>query len=850
MPLDRYQEKRDFERTPEPTGGTPSPVALTFVVQKHAARRLHYDFRLEMDGVLVSWAVPKGPSLDPHDKRLAVHVEDHPLDYATFEGVIPEGEYGGGTVMVWDRGTWEPIGDSAAGLAKGDFKFELHGSKLHGRWVLVRMKPRPGDRAENWLLIKERDEEVRPAEEYDVLTARPESALSGRDLDQISAEERASESPFPDDAGAHASAPGADAAGGAIQGPMPSDAAVQLATLVEDPPQGADWLHEIKYDGYRIRCIVEEGHARLLTRNGHDWSDRFGAVADAASHLPVSSAMLDGETVAFGQDGVPDFGALQAAIAAHATAGVAYVAFDLLYLNGWDLRGVALRMRKDLLRALVRGLPTSSPIHYADHVEGTGTAFHREACTMALEGSVSKRANRPYAPGRSRDWLKVKCLQRQEFVIVGYTEGKGSRSGFGALILATRNAGGTLQHAGRVGTGFTQQDLTSIRARLETIPADGPPNERFPSSPSDHVSWVVPELVAEVSFQEWTHDGVIRHASFHGLREDKPAEEVVLETPSAGPAPGGSGPATVGGVTITNPAKVLYRTGSLTKLDLARYYEHVAEWMLPHVADRPLTLVRCPHGREGDCFYQKHPDAHGFPASLHTLEIIEKNGPATYFYTDSTTGLLALAQLGALEIHAWNSRVSDVERPDRIVLDLDPGPGVTWAAVVEAARLIREALGALGFVAFVKTTGGKGLHVVTPLVPEHDHGTVRALAHAVVERIVSHDPGGFTDKMAKDARPGRVFIDYLRNAHGATAVCAYSTRAREGAPVSVPLEWEELTADVDPAAFDTRSVPARLAALSQDPWSGYDDAATRLTSGVFAALGVPWQESLANDQEI
>lgn len=841
MPLDRYQEKRDFTRTPEPEGGVSQSESLSFVIQKHAASRLHYDVRLEFDGVLMSWAVPKGPSLDPHDKRLAVHVEDHPLDYASFEGTIPKGEYGGGTVMVWDRGSWEPIGDPATGLAKGDLKFELHGEKLLGRWVLVRMKPRPGDRAENWLLIKERDDYVRPAEEYDVVKARPESALSGRDMDQIAAGESAPERPLPAEAGAPAPAPDPGSCKGAVLGELPLDAPVQLATLVGQPPEGKRWLHEIKYDGYRLRCITQDGTARLLTRNGHDWSDRFEGLTRAAAGLPVSSAMLDGEAVALGRDGVPDFGALQAAIAAKSTASVTYMAFDLLYLDGWDLRGVELRERKELLRELLGRLPESSPLRYADHVEAGGTAFHARACTMALEGSVSKLADRPYAGGRSRDWLKVKCLHRQEFVVAGYTAGKGSRTGFGALLLGAHGPDGVLRYAGRVGTGFSLRELATIRARLDAITVAGPPHEGFTSKAADAVTWVLPELVAEVSFQEWTRDGLVRQASFHGIREDKPAKEVAAEVPEA---PGASERVTVGGVAISNPGKVLYRTGSLTKLDLARYYEQVAEWMLPHVADRPLTLVRCPHGRERDCFYQKHPDSRGFPDTLHTTDIVERGGPSEYFYVTSVGGLVSLAQLGALEIHAWNSRVSDPERPDRIVFDLDPGHGVAWVDTVYAARLVRDALGALGLGSFVKTTGGKGLHVIAPLVPEHGYDVVRSFARALVEQIVAHDPGAFTGKMAKSERPGRVFIDYLRNAHGATAVCAYSTRARDGAPVSMPLAWEELTDDLDPLGFDTASVPKRLRSSASAPWKGYENAASRLGGEVLAALGIPVQGRL------
>lgn len=877
--LDRYHAKRDFEKTPEPEGGpstevvpddvveascsargedAPCAPGLAYVIHKHAARRLHYDVRLEMDGALVSWAVPKGPSFDPHNKRLAVHVEDHPIEYGSFEGTIPEGEYGGGTVMVWDRGTWEPIGDPAQGMAEGQLKFNLYGEKLVGRWVLVRMKPREGEKSENWLLIKERDDHVRPADEYDVLAARPESAASGRDMQQI-AEEGAHDSlqslssAASPPAGAPFVSPAAPSEQGAHEGALPDDAPLQLATLVSAPPEGAEWIREIKYDGYRLRIAKDDDSVRLLTRGGKDWTERFPELAKAALALPAESALIDGEVVVFGSGGVPDFGALQHALSRKDTRRIVLMAFDLLYLNGWDLLGMGLVERKELLQTMLSGAD-EGPIRYAEHVTDDGSLFHKEACTLSLEGSVSKLASAPYRPGRTRDWLKVKCLKRQEFVIGGYTEARGSRAGFGALLLGVREADGELRFAGRVGTGFTEFDLTTISERLAGLTQDDSPFADDVVIKDRVVHWVDPLLVGEVSFRGWTDAGIIRHSAFLGMREDIDSADVTREraitlpaysasdsdpppTRAAVKTPADAQPSTSAG--LTNPGKVLFPQIGLTKADLAAYYDSVAQAILPHIERRPLTLVRCPHGREGQCFYQKHPDKHGWPEAIHTVEVAEKNGPATYGFVEDVEGLLALVQLGTLELHAWNSLADAPELPDRVVFDLDPGPGVDWPAIVSSAKLVRDVLQALGFGAFVKTTGGKGLHVVTPIVAEHDHDRIRAFARGLVDQLAGHDSQAFTAKMAKSARSGRVFIDYLRNAHGATAVAAFSTRAREGATVSVPLTWTELDALDDPGRFDARTVPTRLHEMQDDPWGGYEAARKRVTQAHWAALGVP-----------
>ena len=829
--LDEYAAKRDFSVTPEPAGAPPGAAeagALTFVVHKHAARALHYDVRLEMGGVLASWAVPKGPSLDTADKRLAVHVEDHPLAYGAFEGVIPPGEYGGGTVMIWDRGTFAPIGDPLAGVAAGQLKFVLTGSKLTGAWVLVRMKPRPGETRENWLLIKERDEHVRPREEYDVTKVEPDSAASGRSMDEIAA----SGESYGGRPAADAEDPGGQSASKrAVPGPLPIDAPFQLATLVDEAPEGPQWIHEVKYDGYRLRVALERGHTRVLTRNGADWTDRFAGIAAAAEALSAASAMIDGEAVVVGAEGRSDFGLLQEALASKNQRPVLFFAFDLLYLDGFDLRGEPLERRKELLRALL-GAARPGPLRYVESFTGGGPAFHASSCELLLEGSVSKRGDRPWQPGRTRDWLKAKCLARQEFVVGGWTDPEGSRAGFGALLLGAHDERGALLYAGRVGTGFTERALSEVKAKLDVLTSDEAPFADPPKAKGLH--WVRPELLAEVTFREWTRGGVVRQPSFRGLREDKDPALVVRESRAA------PGRLVVADVTISNPDKVL-DPAHIAKGDLARYYDTIAVHMLPHMVGRLVTIVRCPHGSGGsaaDCFYQKHPEPQSWPEVLRPVTVQDKDAVRDYFRVDDAEGLLSLVQMGALEIHTWNSFADDYDRPDRMILDLDPGEGVEFADVVAAAVRIRDALDALGLTGFAKTTGGRGLHIVVPLEVGGDFDPVRAWTHAFVEVMASSDPETFTSKMRKDLRPGRVFVDYLRNAHGATAVCAYSTRARPGAPVSVPVSWEELGAGLDPASLDTASVPQRMVALQSDPWAGYEAARRPLEPTLFAALGI------------
>ncbi len=694
MSLEDYDRKRDFAQTAEPGPALKSsPGGDLFVIQKHAARRLHYDVRLELDGTLKSWAVPRGPSLDPQDKHLAVHVEDHPLDYAGFEGTIPKGQYGAGTVMVWDRGRWFPEGeavkDPAAAYREGKLKFRLEGEKLHGRWMLLRLKPRPGDHAENWLLFKERDDEAREGVDAAITVARPDSVLSGRSLEQIAADAEAGTG---GDGGSQAaSAAPVDLAEmpGARAAPLPARLEPQLATLVAEAPSGDDWLHEIKYDGYRVMCRLEEGKARLLTRRGADWTSHFPSLLGAVERIPARSAILDGEVVFVQPDGRTSFPKLASALQSGADeeGGIVYYVFDLIYLDGYDLTGVPLFRRKEALRRLLAGSPPDARVRYVEHVQGLGKEFFNGTCELALEGEIAKRRDAPYRPGRGRDWLKVKCTRRQEFVIGGFTERAGGHGGIGALLLGHREeAGGPLHYAGRVGTGWDERTMTELRGRLdelrqETAPFVDPPEGKAAAG----VTWVDPHLVGEVEYLSWDGRGAFRHSSFKGLRLDKPADEVVAEQaepPAPQPAaPSGASPAaspprgatrvTVGGIAISNPGRIMYPELGLTKLDLARYYEEVAAWMLPHISRRPLTLVRCPEGHGNECFFQRHA-GDSFPEAILRVPIAEADGVAPFVAIDSAAGLLSLVQMGVLEFHVWGSHIETVEYPDQIVFDFDP----------------------------------------------------------------------------------------------------------------------------------------------------------------------------------
>ncbi|MDT8386528.1 MAG: DNA ligase D [Thiogranum sp.] len=845
--LEDYHKKRNFQRTPEPAGeagARAEPEGGLFVVHKHAARRLHYDLRLEQDGVLKSWAVPKGPGLKPGEKHLAVRVEDHPLEYGDFEGVIPQGEYGAGTVMLWDRGRWV-----AKWRDSDRIDFVLEGQKLRGTWSLVRMGGRAAEDGDNWLLIK-RSEPARQRKSAKSKSANRKAALpenvsvaTGRTMEQIKVDRSRT---WSSQGEAHTAPPVPDAAklAGAHRRPLPRDPRPQLATLAEAAPDGDAWVHEIKFDGYRILARIEQRAVRLISRNGLDWTSRFPEIAGVLEALPVDDALLDGEVVALGADGVSSFGRLQEALSAGRTARLVYQVFDLRHLNGVDLDAVALRERKRALEQLMDAadLVGSATIRYTDHIAESGQMFFEHACRLGLEGIISKRVAARYRETRSKDWLKVKCTQHQELLIGGYTDPGGSRTGFGALLLGGWR-GERLVYAGKVGTGFSERQLKDLLAQLKRRAVKTSPFDTPPAGKGLH--WVRPELIAEVEFSEWTRDGALRHPRFRGLREDRNPQEIQLpqqlsSSQASAPAPGTrrrSGDTTqVAGVRLSNPDRVLYPQQGLTKLALAEYYADIEDWILPQLAERPLSLLRCPQGRHKECFFQKHPQqtlAKDFPK----LDIMEKNGLETYVYVRSLPDLVGLVQVGTLELHVWGSRVKDVERPDILVFDLDPAPDVKWTEVLRTARSLRERLQTLGLESFVRTTGGKGLHLVVPLAPRADWEATKAFARALANAHARDDRRRVTTNMSKAKREGRIFLDYLRNGRGATAIASYSTRAREGAPVAVPVRWEELNAALTSDRYTADNLRRRLSALRGDPWDGFEEARRPLDSKLLNAVG-------------
>src|SRR5438477_4486987 len=871
MALEEYRRKRDFRTTPEPAGVAGSHekpgAALSFVIQKHAARRLHYDFRLELDGVLKSWAVPKGPSLDPGEKRLAVHVEDHPLDYGEFEGVIPEGEYGGGTVLLWDRGIWVPLNsDPEAAYRKGSLKFTLEGEKLHGNWALVRMGGKAAnERHENWLLIKERDAAAVPQSGDAVVTDNPLSVASGRSLDAIAADrDRVWHSNRGDNEKPPVQTIAVQDIPGARKRRIPDKLQPQLATLAGQAPDGPEWLHEIKYDGYRLLARIEGGKVRLITRGGLDWTAKFRSLADQLGELPLDSALIDGELVHLEQEGTTSFSGLQDAISSGKTDTLNFFAFDLLYCDGWDLTGAALEDRKSALAKIIspnqRGM-----LRYSDHQIGSGPKFLSQACHFALEGIVSKRRTEPYRPGRSRSWLKSKCRNREEFVIVGYTDPEGSREGFGGLLVGYYDAQGKLRYAGRVGTGFNTGQLIQLHRRLESL-ARPEPTVALPKGISRKgVHWIEPRLVAEVEFANWTADAIVRQASFQGLREDKDASDVVYDPktrtavePAAKskskkaparskqtvsnkaetdePQRARDGSLLFEGVRLTHPDRILYPGTSLTKLDVARYYAAIENWVLPQLSGRLLTLVRSPAAGM-KTFYQKHIGDEA-PEAIKRFNNDGQEEPEIYPYSENLPGLIGLVQMGVLEIHPWGSRGNQLEMPDRATLELDPEEGLPWQRVTEAAIDVRDALAGIGLQSFAKTTGGKGLHVVIPLTPKLGWDEVKAFAKWIADSFVAQRPEDFTANMAKRARHGRIYIDYLRNGRGATAVGAYIPRARSGAPVSTPVAWEEIEKGVKPDEFTVATVPQRLSALAADPWAEIGKIRQSISAAVRRQVGI------------
>ncbi len=795
--LREYRKKRDFSKTSEPTGSLAAADGNRFVVHKHSATADHYDLRLQVGDVLKCWAVPKGPSLDPAVRHLAVQTEDHPIDYADYEGVIPEGQYGAGPMIVWDAGTWAPMDDVTESLESGQFKFRLVGEKLQGGWMLARLKHKPGDRQSNWLLIKEKDFAADPT--TDILTARPESVKSGRVIeDLLPAAKEIPRRPL---------RPGA--LKGAARLPLPAKIAPQLATAADVPPATDDWLHEIKFDGYRTMVHLQGGQAKLMTRAGLDWTKRYGDLGEVFAQLPCDTAIIDGEIVVLDDKGISRFDLLKTELSEGDGTALVFFAFDLLYLNGWDLRDVPLDKRKDHLQRLLAGqVNGQSAIQYSDHVVGNGETFFDRCSEMGLEGVVSKRATSVYRSGRTKVWTKAKALQAAYFPIVGYTTSQAAE-GLAALAIGEWTENG-LQYRGKVGTGFDAAAADALLHKLEDLKD---PAARIDDLPKAAIP-VRPVLSASVRFAHLTKAGAVRHAVFRGLREIPFAKRDIHRKRLVSDAD-------LAGIWVTNPGRRMFGKSGPTKLDLAVYYARVGDLMLPHITDRPVTLVRCPTGRAEDCFYQRHAFS-GMPDTIETFELKSSDGEnKSYLYLKNVKGYLALAQFGVVEFHSWGSLHRNIEKPDRIIFDLDPGEGVQWREIVEAAVEVRKTLSDLKLVPFVKTSGGKGVHVVVPIKPTKAWKTVHRITGGIAEKIAAAAPDVFITTMSRKQRPGRIFIDFHRNVRGATAVAAYSLRAKANLPVSMPLSWDDLEAVDTPQQFNYATVPDQLDQTG-DPWADID----------------------------
>ncbi|MFM0393617.1 DNA ligase D [Paraburkholderia phytofirmans] len=987
--LDLYNRKRRFDDTPEPAGTrakrkpggrktTRQAVheTLSYVIQEHDARRLHYDFRLELNGTLLSWAVPKGPSLDPSVKRLAVHVEDHPVEYGSFEGEIPPGNYGAGSVIVWDRGTWEPVGgaaEAARSYAAGKLKFHLHGEKLQGGWTLVRSHMRGSGDKEQWLLIKERDDEARDESDYDILKKRPGSVLSGsasvdKGKKTTTADTKATRKTAASDAKSTAKRVGKGGAKsasstradptrpdivatrntqslrelaatpsieGAVKARLPATFKPQLATLVDAAPPGVEWSYEIKFDGYRVLARIDRtakgSDVQVFTRAGNDWTAKFSKQVKAFEQLGIESAWLDGEAVVLDQNGVPNFQALQNAFDANRPQDIIVYLFDIPFLNGYDLRGVPLEQRRAILRALMEDVD-DSVLRFSNNFDFSAEDLLRSACDMALEGIIGKRRDSGYLSGRSSTWIKLKCRRRQEFVIGGYSEPSGSRAAFGALLLGVYDSKGKLNYAGRVGTGFDAALLRSVKKELDAhatqrMPFAAAPRERSRTP----VHWVEPVLVAECNFAEWTGDGIVRQASFVSLRNDKPARQIVKETPRQGAdvqqqsdsisddAPkqraarktsgstvaasgeekagaakskakaktadvteGGVGkpgaepddgakvgatktaatktaatkttagkttatkpktakptpaksttaapPAEVAGVRISHPDRVIDKSSGARKIDLVQYYESVAEWMLPHLKDRPVSLVRAPEDIGGELFFQKHSQKLSIPNVTQHPGLDPGHPPL--ITVDTIKALVGAAQMGTVEFHTWNAVASNIEKPDRVVFDLDPDAALGWERMIEAAQLTRSLLEELGLKSFCKTSGGKGFHVVVPLAKQAGWDEVKDFSQAVAQHMAATLPKYFSAKMGAQNRKQKIFVDYLRNNRGSSTVAAFSARARPGLGVSVPLAWDEVASTTGGDQWTIENLHERLADLKSDPWADYAKTRQRITAAM------------------
>ena len=789
MGLQKYQHKRDFKKTPEPRGRKAKETSHhIFVVQKHDASRLHYDFRLELDGVLKSWAVPKGPSLDPKIKRLAVEVEDHPIDYATFEGTIPEGEYGAGEVIVWDRGEWEPVKDPHQGLKKGHLEFKLQGEKLNGGWSLIRT--RPSGKQQQWLLIKKSDNEAIKESKYDITKNRPDSVKTGSTLTVDSKKKK-----------------------------LPEFVDPQLATLADRPPEGDQWIHEIKFDGYRTLCRIQNKKVTCYTRTGLDWTTKYRSLVPELKKLAVKNALLDGEIVQLDDFGRSDFHLLQLALKNGKTNELVYYVFDLLELNGEDLRSLPQIQRKKKLEQIIKN--KFQRVVYSDHWQGDGAQILEQSCKLDLEGVISKDKEQPYSSGRGTSWIKSKCTHGQEFVIGGYTDPKNHRTGLGALLLGAHREG-ELVYVGKVGTGFNQSELVSLIKQFKKIAAKQSPfNEKIPEK---YVHWLKPKLVAEVQFRGWTADGLLRQGAYKGLRSDKKPEQITFEKPVDVKAVEQDTSKTH--VTLTNAKKILIPEAKITKGDLWNYYETVHQQILPHLIDRPLSLVHCQNEIKKECFFQKkliHPSV-----DIKEREIKDAKGKLGHIiFIKDIAGLLSLVQLGVIEIHTWGCHQSTYMNPDQVVFDLDPGEGVKWKQICDAATRIRDILKVLQLPSFVKVSGGKGLHVHVPVAPVYSWEQIKEFSRAIATELVHENPKLYLATMAKAKRPKKIFIDFFRNGYGATSIAPYSMRARKEASIALPVEWDAIY-DLRPNQFTLKKAVEFLNAQKRDPWQDYSDLQPRI----------------------
>lgn len=878
-PVSEYNRKRNFDITPEPQEEKSSrrkrasAHALRFVIQKHDASHLHYDFRLELDGRLKSWAVPKGPSLDPSIKRMAIPTEDHPMGYAKFEGSIPHGQYGAGDVIVWDEGVWEPIGDAHEGLTSGKLKFRLIGEKLNGDWALIRTRGRGTSDKEQWLLIKERDSLARAANEYDILVDRPESVISGDllpvDMNDGNPGKQSKKGPVK--AAAKTSdtktkskssttkkpIPSKKVAGGKSEiAEIPDSFSPELATLVSEPPAG-DWRYEIKFDGYRMLARVKNGEVKLFTRNGKDWTAKLAHQTKAIEALKLKDSWLDGEVVVLNENGLPDFQALQNAFDLNKSQNIIFYLFDAPFLNGEDLRELGVEERRAKLEKVIPR-KASNLLRFSEAFNADHQSIVQSACAMSLEGVIGKRAGSSYISRRTDDWIKLKCRLRQEFIIVGYTEPQGSRSGFGAILLGVHKGLGDSEtiYAGRVGTGFNSLRLAEMYKKMKAMERKTSPiSTKLAGLQAKGVHWVQPKLICEVEFAEWTGEGVLRQASFISLRSDKPVKGIIREQPKAAnqvnqllsgapekksaastkAAKTRSGRPEIAGVAISHPGRVIDTQSGGTKLDLAQFYDGVYKFILPHLHDRPVSLLRAPDGITGEQFFQKHAEGRGIPHIIHLDPKLDRDHDPL-MAIDSPQGLIGCVQMNTIELHTWGSTINDIEAPDRFVLDLDPDPALPWRSVVEAAKLTLAVLDELKLTAFLKTTGGKGLHIIVPLTPDADWDTVKEFSKAISVFMARQIPERFVAKMGPKNRIGKIFIDYLRNSRGASTVCAYSVRARPGLPVSVPIAREELDNITRPDQWNINNIHERLDKVKLNPWGNYSGASYRKTQKIYAAM--------------